>query len=320
MAYKYKDYYAALGVERTASADEIQKAYRQLARKYHPDVNKSPEAEQKFKDINEAYEVLKDAEKRKRYDTLGSSWSAGQDFTPPPGWGGGNVHFDGAGFTGFSDFFESLFGGRGPMGGQGGFGRGTSWDNMGGGRQKARGEDVEVELELSLEESQTGGTKKIQIDAHARGDDGYVPRTPQTYTITIPAGTGDGQKIRLAGEGRPGPGGNGDLYLRVKLRADPRFRVSGHDLETDVLLSPWEAVFGVSATLQTLEDTVTLTVPAGVQSGQRLRLRQKGLRKKDGSSGDLYAVVKIVVPKDLTPKERELFEALARESRFKPRG
>lgn len=317
MGYKFKDYYAALGVEKSASQDDIQKAYRQMARKYHPDVNKAPDAEARFKDVNEAYEVLKDPEKRKRYDNMGRGFQNGQDFTPPPGYEGFNVNFGGPGFTGgMSDFFEAFFGrGVGGMGGQQ-----AQWENMGGGRQKAaRGQDVEAELEITLEEAQRGAKKTIELDAHARGDDGFTPRRPQTYTVSIPAGIAEGQKIRLAGEGRPGPAGPGDLYLRVKLRADARFRVNGQDLETDVLLTPWEAVFGTSATLDTLEDSVTLTVPPGVQSGQRLRLRGKGMKRRDGQVGDLFAVVKIMVPKDPTPRERELFETLARESRFNPR-
>ena len=318
MGSKFKDYYASLGVARDASTEDIQKSYRKLARQYHPDINKAAGSEAKFKEINEAYEVLKDPEKRKRYDMLGANYTHGQDFTPPPGWENVNVDFGGQGFGGqgfggFSDFFETLFGG-----GRGGHGRGRHgpWSN--GGDRAARGQDIEAILELSLEESQRGGKKSIELDAHELGHDGRTPGR-RSYTVNIPAGISDGQKIRLQGEGRRGPAGAGDLFLKVKIAVDPRFRVNGNDLEMDVPLSPWEAIFGTNADIKTLDDSVTLTVPAGVQSGQRLRLRGKGLRGRDGAQGDLYAVVRIMVPKHPTPRERELFETLARESKFNPR-
>jgi curved DNA-binding protein len=300
----FRDYYDVLGVDRSASADEIKSAYRKLARQYHPDVNKEPGAEDRFKEIAEAYEVLRDPEKRERYDRLGPNWKAGQDVSGAEGF-----DFDGGGFRDvrvdfgdggdFSDFFESLFGSR--MGGRtrgGGFG--------GGGFREfsTRGGDQEATLELTLEEAVRGGRRRISL-----GDG-------RDYEVDIPAGVRDGQRIRLAGEGGQGMGGGprGDLFLRVHIKPHPRFRVEGNDLYTDLPVAPWEAALGAEVELPTLEGRTRVKVPAGSSCGRKLRLRGQGI-----AGGDLYASVSIKVPKKLSRDERRLFEELAEKSRFDPR-
>lgn len=317
MAVKFQDYYETLGVSRSASQDEIQKAYRKLARKYHPDVNKAADAEDKFKHVTEAYEVLKDPEKRKKYDALGANWKAGQDFQPPPGWE--NIRFstgmgDGMGGTDFSDFFSQIFGGS-FGGGMGGF-RGAGGAR--GHSLRRRGEDYEVSIEATLSEVHTGASKRIDFDVHDA--EGRTER--KSLTVTIPMGVKSGSKIRLAGQGGPGIGGgpNGDLFLRVKIRADSRFEVEEHNLRTTLRLTPWEAALGAELSVPTLEGPVKMKVPAGIQSGQTLRLKGKGLNKRQGEAGDLLVAVQIAVPKELTARERELFEELAKESKFDPRG
>ena len=319
MAVKFQDYYDTLGVDRNASEDEIKKAYRKLARKFHPDVNKDKDAEERFKQVNEAHEVLKDQEKRKLYDQLGPEWQAGQDFRPPPGWE--NVHFEfgtepGAeafGFGGgFSDFFEMLFGGRRAEGG-GAAGRQTSW--------VMRGQDHEAEINVSLEEAYNGTMKTLTLQGHEVDTQGQVRPTVQNLQVRIPAGVTDGTRIRLAGKGAPGMGGGpaGDLYLKVHLEPHRRFRVDGHDLQLEVPVTPWEAALGATVEIQTMGGSVNLKIPRGTQSGQKMRLRGKGLPKKGDKRGDLFAVVKIVVPKSQTDREKELFEELAKVSKFNPR-
>jgi curved DNA-binding protein len=323
MPIQYKDYYEIMGLPRTATQDELRKTYHKLARKYHPDVNKSKDAEARFKEIAEAYEVLGDPGKRKRYDELGSVWHSGQEFRPPPGWE--NVHFEfhgqpggrggPRGFStedmgGFSDFFESLFGG----GGMGGGGMHFEEEDFGGGRHQRRGEDHEAEVAISVEEADRGGKKSIALQATERDGRGRVQRHTKTYEVRIPAGVTDGARIRLAGQGGEGVGGAGDLYLRVRLAPHDVFKVDGHDVEVVARVAPWTAALGGKVTIPTLGGRASLAIPAGTQSGQRVRLRGKGL----GGKGDLYAVVQIAVPKRLTSKERELFEQLARASSFDP--
>ena len=305
---EYKDYYKALGVSKTASQKEIQAAYRKLARKLHPDVNKKPDAEDSFKAINEAYEVLKDPEKRKRYDELGSNWREGQNYSPPPGWE--NVQYDfGEGPGGFSDFFQDLFGRRGA-----------------GSRTRAqrpdfamRGSDQETDIDLTLEEVYQGTTKSLRLQQMEPEGSGWVPKIKE-INVHIPSGVSEGKRIRLAGQGAPGSGGpNGDLYLRVHILPHKIFTLNGADLEVEMALSPWEAALGTKVDLPTMTGTVSLTIPPGVQSGQKLRLRNKGMPATKGWYGDLYAVLKIVVPKQLSERERQLFEELSRESSFNPR-
>jgi curved DNA-binding protein len=297
MAVSYQDYYEALGVPRDASTEDIRRAYRQLARKFHPDINKEPEAEDRFKAISEAYEVLRDPEKRERYDRLGSNWRAGQDVSSSPdfeeyfrsqrgGYDDVRVEF---GDGDFSELFEGLFG-------------------AGGRRTRSafsqRGGDREAVLELDLEEAARGGARRLTL-----GDG-------REYEVEIPRGVRDGQTIRLAGEGGQGLGGGarGDLLLRIRLRPHRRFRFRGDDLEVDVPVAPWEAALGAQVDVPTLEGTAKVKVPAGSSCGRRLRLRGAGL-----GGGDLYGVVKILVPKKLSKKERQLFKQLADTSSFDPR-
>lgn len=324
MAVKFRDYYEILGIQRTAAQDEIQRAYRKLARKYHPDVNKSAGAEDKFKEINEAYEVLKDPEKRKMYDQLGPDWRSGQDFRPPPGWnvhydfgGGGAQQWGGAG--GFSDFFESLFGGAGGFrqaqrGGAGrGFGQGAVW--------RQAGADQETTIRISLEDAFRGGTRPIVLQTQAINPNGQIEVQEKRYDVKIPAGMLTGQKIRLPSQGGEGVGGGprGDLYLKIEIEPHPVFTLKGHDLYMDVPVSPWEAVLGAEADINTLSGPVTLKIPGGTQSGRKMRLRGKGMPNPKGQPGDLYATVVVKVPTNPSGRERELFEELKKISGFNPR-
>ena len=336
MAVKFRDYYEVLGVAKSASADEIKTAYRKLARKYHPDVNPGDKsAEDKFKEINEAYEVLSDADKRKRYDQLGQNWKAGEEFRPPPGWegarGGGVGDFSdlfgggGGRSGGFSDFFESLFGGRRSASGGAGF--------------ALRGQDVEAEIALTLEESHRGVKRNITLQAMETCTDcrgtgmkdndvcvtcrgaGFI-RRPKSLEVTIPAGVRDGSVIRLAGQGEPGSNGApaGDLYLHIRVRPHRLFNVVGEsDVQIELPVAPWEAALGAKVAAPTLDGPVEMKIPAGAQGGQRLRLRGQGLSRRGGGRGDEYVKLKIVIPPKLDPKEKELFEKLAAESRFNAR-
>jgi curved DNA-binding protein len=316
----YKDYYAILGVDKTASQDEIQSAYRKLARKYHPDVNKEAGAEDTFKEIGEAYEVLKDPEKRQKYDRYGSAWKVAQQSggAPPPGYEDVWVDMSGvsddafSGMSGFSSFFEQLFGGGARRGGawraSGATPRGGAW------RWTMAGTDQEARLTLSLEEAARGGPRDISLTDPETGQS-------KTYTVTIPRGIRPGQRIRLArlgGKGRDG-GQAGDLYLYVELLPHATFRLEGRDLYTTLAATPWEAALGADATLSTLDGPVRVKIPAGSSSGRRIRLRGRGFPDPQGGAGDLYADIQIAVPKTLTDEERRLFEQLARCSTFQPR-
>jgi curved DNA-binding protein len=301
----FRDYYEVLGVPRDASSDDIRGAYRKLARQYHPDVNKDPGAEDRFKEIAEAYEVLRDPEKRERYDRLGANWKAGEDVSGAAGFGDfaqqggfGDVRVEFGDGAGFSDFFESFFGARG------GRRRSTGFDGF-----STRGGDQEAELELSLEEAARGGHRKISL-----GDG-------RDYEVNVPAGVRDGQRIRLAGEGGRGAAGGspGDLFLRVRLKPHPRFRAQGHDLYVELPVAPWEAALGATVEVPTLEGRTRVKVPPGSSSGRRLRLKDEGMPGPRGGRGDLYATVKIEVPKELSKEERQLFERLAEVSSFDPR-
>jgi DnaJ-class molecular chaperone len=342
MAVKFRDYYEVLGVPKTATEDEIKKAYRKLARKHHPDVNPGDKsAEDRFKEINEAYEVLSDPDKRGRYDQLGQNWKAGADFTPPPEWenvrvdygdlgggfggGFGRGFGSGRGSEGFSDFFESMFGGR--RGARGGAGFGM------------RGQDVEAEIGLTLEEAHRGVKRSLTIETTevcptcggtGKKDDKVCPtcrgagvvRRPKTLEVTIPPGVRDGTVIRVAGQGEGGTNGAGagDLYLRVRVEPHGQFKVVGDDdVEVELPVSPWEAGLGTSVSVPTLGGPVEMKIPGEAQGGQRLRLRGQGLNRRSGGRGDEYVRLKIVNPTKLTGRERELYERLAEESRFDAR-
>lgn len=337
MPVKFQDYYETLGVSRTATQEEINKAYRRLARKFHPDVNKEKGAEDQFKIINEAYEVLKDPDKRKRYDALGANWKAGQDFQPPPGWGGFDFGqggpfggqrrstrrgpqqqpeqpFDFSGMSGgnFSDFFEALFGGRGGFSGSAPGMGGFDFGGMGGQATVNQPQHHEAEIKIPLEDAYHGAMREITFQDAAGNS--------RKYSVKIPAGISDGAKIRLAGQGGKGMNGAaGDMILTVKIEPHPKFRLKGHDLEVDVPVSPWEAALGIKAQVQTLDGPVTMSIPHGTNGGRRLRLRGKGLPKRGGERGDLYATVQVVVPRELTQREKELFEELQKVSSFDPR-
>jgi curved DNA-binding protein len=318
MAVKFQDYYETLGVPRAATADVIKQAFRQLARIHHPDVAKNKVAgEAKFKEINEAYEVLGDPEKRRQYDELGANWQEG----PRGGGRRGAAPTDGEtefefGGTGFSDFFESFFSGR-----SGGFAsaRGSAARGRDAGPAFAQpGRDIEADLLVTLEQALRGGHRKVTL--RRPGMDGEGERT-NTYQVRIPPGMRESQRIRLAGQGGPGQGGApaGDLYLRVRFARHPDLTVQGDDIYCDLDLAPWEAVLGTKAKVPTLGDPTVLRVPPGTVTGTQLRVRGQGLPRDDGSRGDLYAVVRLQVPTVVSPDEQALWAKLAATSTFNPR-
>ena len=307
---EFRDYYQTLGVERTATADEIKRAYRKLARKYHPDVNKAPDAEQRFKEVGEAYAVLKEPDKRAAYDKFGANWKAGQDFQPPPGWDqgfefrGGNAGDDAAGF---SDFFESLFGGRGRQGAA----REPRWH--------AQGQDRHAKVMIDLGDAYRGARRGITLQVPSVDAQGRVSLAERTLEINIPRGIRAGQHLRLAGQGGPGLGDGppGDLYLEIDFAPDARFRVDGRDVYIDLPLAPWEAALGAAVTLPTPEGSVQLTVPPESQAGRNLRLRGKGI--PGNPPGDLYAVVTIALPPARTDAAKDAYRAMASALAFDPR-
>lgn len=312
---RFKDYYQIMGVPRTASQDEIKRAYRKLARRYHPDVSKEREAEEKFKELQEAHEVLKDPEKRAAYDQLGADWRQGQDFRPPPDWGKGfefSSRGPGAGQAAeFSDFFSELFGSRSPFG-----------HAPGGARPAhgfaAAGQDHLARVEIDLEDAYRGGTRTVELRTPEITADGHVVTRPRTLRVSIPAGVGDGQQIRLAGQGSPGLGGGppGDLYLEINVRPHPQFRLEGRDVTATLPVAPWEAALGETVSVPTLGGPVEMKLPAGARAGQKLRLRGRGL--PGNPPGDQFVVLKIVLPPD-SPRARQLFEQMKREVPFDPR-
>jgi curved DNA-binding protein len=310
----YKDYYSILGVDRSASAEEIQRAYRKLARKYHPDVNTEAGAEERFKELGEAYAVLKDEKKRSLYDQYGDSWKAvSEGHTPPQSSDRVRVDFKSAGFDPgqFEDFgsiFETIFGnefaGAGPGTRRRGFRR--DWPTA--------GTDHEATLTLTLEEAFEGGTREIQLRDSETGQ-------KRSYNVNIPRGVRPGQRIRLAGQGGKGASGgqDGDLYLRVGVKPHTRFRLDGADLHTTLPVAPWEAALGGEVELRTLDGAVRVKVPAGSSSGRRIRLKGKGYYRKGASRGDLYIEIRVMVPRTLTNEERDAMTRLKEVSRFNPR-
>lgn len=310
---EYKDYYQIMGVSRDASQDEIKRAYRKLARKYHPDVSKEAQAEERFKEVQEAYEVLKDPQKRAAYDQLGTRWKQGEEFHPPPGWDSG-FEFYGGGFTGadassFSDFFESLFGGRADFGRArpGGFG----FD--------ARGQDSFATIEISLEEAHRGTTRTVHLQSPEANEGGRIHLRDRTLNVKIPAGVTDGQQIRLSGQGSSGigRGARGDLYLEIRLLPHPRFHVEGHNVILNLPITPWEAALGATVTVPTLGGSVDMKIPPGTRSGQKFRLKGRGLPGR--KAGDQYVVVQIMAPPAGTEREKDLYREMARTMPFNPR-
>ena len=303
---KYKDYYQILGVARSANEDEIKKAYRKLARQYHPDVSKEKNAEEKFKEIGEAYEVLKDKEKRAAYDQLGS-YQPGQDFRPPPNWGQQFDFSRGAeqfGGGDFSDFFAELFG------------------RTRGGRQAQPryGQDFEVNVEISFAEALTGTERSLQLEV-LQPVGGAYQRVPKQVKVRIPKGVTDGQKLRVPGKGGEGMYGApaGDLYLNIKIAPHPYFKINRHDVYLEVPITPWEAALGADIEVPTPQGRVRLKVQPGTRSGQKMRLPGKGLPKPKQGAGDFYALLQVVAPDKLSEKEKALFKELQSISNFAPR-
>ncbi len=311
---EFRDYYEIMGVARDATQDEIKRAYRKLARKYHPDVSKASDAEAKFKEVGEAYEVLKDPEKRAAYDQLGKDWQQGQEFRPPPDWDAG-FEFrgagPGAGGADFSEFFESLFG----RGAGGGFARDASGQRG----FSARGEDHHARVQIDIRDSYTGATRPITLQVPELTADGHVRTRPKTLKVKVPRGIRAGQQIRLSGQGGPAMGGApaGDLYLEVEFRPDPLYRADAADIYLEVPVAPWEAALGATVQVPTPAGKVDLKVPAGSASGSKLRLKGRGLPGK--TAGDLYVVLRIALPKADTAEAKALYERMRDELGFEPR-
>jgi curved DNA-binding protein len=307
---EFKDYYQALGVSREATAEEIKKAYRKLARKYHPDVSKEPDAERRMKEINEAYAVLSDPEKRAAYDQLGRGYRPGEEFRPPPDWDVG-FEFSGPGFSqaeaaDFSDFFAELFGRMGGRRARHGF--------------QARGEDHHAKVLLDIEDAFRGATREIQLRVPATDEHGRVTVTTRTLNVKIPKGVREGQMIRLAGQGSSGFGGGapGDLLLEVHFRPHPRFRVEGRDLHVALPVAPWEAALGAVVPVALPDGSnLKVRIPPGAQSGRALRVRGHGI--PSSPPGDLLLELQVVLPPADTPKARAIYEAMARDLAFDPR-
>jgi len=309
----FKDYYKIMGVKRDATQDDIKRSYRKLARKYHPDVSKHADAEARFKEVGEAYEVLKDPEKRAAYDQLGANWKAGQDFRPPPDWDAG-FEFSGGGYTradsaAYSDFFESLFGhGFGsapPTGARGGF--------------RARGEDHHAKVLIDLEDAYHGAAKTITLRSPELDAGGHVITREHSLNVKIPKGIRQGQKIRLSGQGAPGFGGGeaGDLYLEIEFKPHALYRVEGRDLYLDLPVAPWEAALGATIKTPTPAGPVDLKIPAGTSSGRKLRLKGRGI--PGNPQGDIYVVPQITLPSADSDRARELYRKMEQELAFNPR-
>jgi len=305
---EYKDYYKTLGVERTADAAEIKKAYRKLVRQYHPDVSKHKDADAKTKDINEAYDVLGDAEKRAAYDELGSGYRPGQEFRPPPEWGS---QFDFNGTDG-NDFFADLFAHVGRRG------RAAGGAGMGGGF-RVPGEDIHASIAIDLRDAYQGATRTVTLRVPEQDAAGRPVTRDKTLSVTIPKGIVPGRQLRMRGQGHPGIGGGpaGDMYLEVQLNPDPRYRLEGANVYENVPVAPWEAALGASISVPTPSGPVEVTVPPGSQSGRKLRLKGRGIPA--AQPGDLYLILDVVLPPASSERARELYQAMARDLAFNPR-
>lgn len=308
---EFKDYYQIMGVARDATQDEIKRAYRKLARKYHPDVSKVSDAEVRFKELGEAYEVLKDAEKRAAYDQLGAGFKGGQEFRPPPDWNAG-FEFSGGGFTGgdaadYSDFFESLFG------------RGFHTGGAGRAAFHARGEDHHAKVLIDLEDSYRGASRTITLRVPSVDAQGHVITRERVLNVSIPKGIREGQHIRLTGQGSAGVGEGkaGDLYLQIEFRAHPLYRIEGRDLYLDLPVTPWEAALGATVKVPTLGGVVELKIPESSVSGRKLRLKGRGI--PGDPPGDCYAVLTIALPPADSDAARDLYRKMAQEMNFNPR-
>jgi curved DNA-binding protein len=307
---EYKDYYKIMGLDRDATQDEIKRAYRKLARKYHPDVSKEADAEIKFKELGEAHEVLKDPEKRAAYDQLGSNWDSRQGFQPPPEWGTGfefhGAPGDGSRHEGFSDFFESLFGRAG------GYGSGSRGFHM-------HGEDHHAKILIDIEDSYEGASRSIALQMPEVTTEGHVVTRSRTLKVSIPKGVRQGQQIRLSGQGAKGQGSGkaGDLYLEIKFKPHRFYRVEGSDVYLDLPLAPWEAALGAKVKVPTPSGAVDLKVPANSQAGKKLRLKGRGIPAKP--PGDLYVVLQIALPPADDEKTRAIYRRMQEEVGFNPR-
>jgi curved DNA-binding protein len=328
---EFRDYYKVLGVERAATPDQIKTAYRRLARKFHPDVSKEPNAEARFKEMQEAYEVLRDPEKRAAYDQLGANWKSGDQFRPPPDWGsdfefsgrpagaggaGRRRYRTGAGGPGedgafaqedFSDFFSSLFGGGSPFAGPAGR------------AGRAGGRDHHARIDITLEEAFSGTARTLELKRPEVKPDGSVELRSHTVRVAIPAGVTEGQLIRLAGQGEPASGGGaaGDLYLEAHILPDKRFALDNRDVTLTFPVAPWEAALGASVTVPTLGGDVAMHIPSGAQSGQKLRLRGRGLPGQP--PGDQYVQLKVILPPADSPQAKALYEDMRAKLNFDPR-
>ena len=306
---KYKDYYKIMGVEKSAAPEQIKSAYRKLARKYHPDVSKEANAEEKFKELQEAHEVLKDPEKRKAYDELGSSWQGGQEFRPPPGWSEQGMHFETGDSGGgqFSDFFDSLFGG--------GFARQRRPQDF-----ARRGDDLRTKIEITLEDAYKGLDPTISLNVPSVNQQGQLVTTQKSLKIKIPAGVIDAQQMRLAGQGGEGTHGapKGDLYIEIHIKPHRYFAIEGRDVYLNLPIAPWEAALGTKIKAPTLAGDVEMKVPKGAKSGQKMRLKGRGLKSK-GVSGDQYITFFIQTPEVKSKEQEAFYQKMSQEFSFHPR-
>ena len=309
----YKDYYKIMGIEKDATQDEIKRAYRKLARKYHPDVSKEADAEIRFKELGEAYEALKDPEKRAAYDQLGANWKAGQDFNPPPDWDAG-FEFGGGGYTGgdaseYSDFFESLFG----------RGFGSAQQGQQQRRYSARGEDHHAKVIIDLEDAYQGASRSISLQSPEIDNNGHVINKQRTLNVKIPKGVKQGQRIRLTGQGSAGIGDSpaGDLYLEISFNPHSIYKVDGHDVYLDLPITPWEAALGAKVKVPTPNGSVDLKIAEGTTSGKKLRLKGRGIPGK--TPGDLYVIPQITLPLADTDEAKELYRKMEQELPYNPR-